>query len=41
MFPQIFLIFILILALRVGESPTRKGPGYATELDRTQLSGAI
>ena len=27
-FPQ---IFFLILALRVGESPTREGPGYATE----------
>ena len=30
-FPQIFLIFFLTLALRVGESPTREGPGYATE----------
>ena len=35
-FPQIsinfstLLIFFLILALRVGDSPTRKGPGYAT-----------
>ena len=29
-FPQIFLIFVLILALRVGDSPTREGPGYAT-----------
>ena len=29
-FPQTFLIFFLILALRVGESPTREGPGYAT-----------
>ena len=29
---QIFLIFIHILALRVGDSPTRKGPGYATAL---------
>ena len=25
-FPQIFLIFFLILALRVGNSPTREGP---------------
>ena len=30
-FPQTFLIFFLILALRVGESPTREGPGYATD----------
>ena len=30
LFPQMFLIFFLILAFRVGESPTRKGPGYAT-----------
>ena len=29
-FPQIFLISFLILVLRVGESPTREGPGYAT-----------
>ena len=29
-FPQNFLIFFLTLALRVGESPTREGPGYAT-----------
>ena len=29
-FPQTLLIFFLILALRVGDSPTRKGPGYAT-----------
>ena len=29
-FPQIFLIFFLILALRMGDSPTREGPGYAT-----------
>ena len=29
-FPQTFLIFFLILAPRVGDSPTRKGPGYAT-----------
>ena len=27
---QTLLIFFLILALRVGESPTREGPGYAT-----------
>ena len=31
-FPQILLIFFLILALQVGKSPTREGPGYATEL---------
>ena len=30
-FPQTLLIFFLILALRVGKSPTREGPGYATE----------
>ena len=29
-FPQTLLIFFLILTLRVGESPTREGPGYAT-----------
>ena len=29
-FPQTLPIFFLILALRVGESPTREGPGYAT-----------
>ena len=29
-FPQTLLIFFLIWALRVGESPTREGPGYAT-----------
>ena len=29
-FPQTLLIFFLILALRVGESPTWEGPGYAT-----------
>ena len=31
-FPQTLLIFFLILALRVGESPTWEGPGYATAL---------
>ena len=30
-FPQTLLIFFLILAFRVGDSPTREGPGYATE----------
>ena len=30
-FPQTLLIFFLILALRVGKSPTREGPGYFTE----------
>ena len=29
--PQVFFIFFLILVFRVGNSPTRKGPGYATE----------
>ena len=29
-FPQTLLIFFIILALQVGESPTREGPGYAT-----------
>ena len=29
-FPQIFLIFVLVLALQVGDSPTWEGPGYAT-----------
>ena len=29
-FPQTSLIFFLILVLRVGDSPTREGPGYAT-----------
>ena len=32
-FPQIFLIFFLNLVFRVGGSPTREGPGYATETD--------
>ena len=31
MFSQTVLIFFIILALRVGESPTREGPGYAIE----------
>ena len=30
-FPHFVLLFFLILALRVGDSPARKGPGYATE----------
>ena len=29
-FPQTLLVVFLILALWVGESPTREGPGYAT-----------
>ena len=29
-FLNFFVIFFLILALRVGDSPNRKGPGYAT-----------
>ena len=33
-FPQTLLIFFLILALRVGESPTLEGPGYATVIER-------
>ena len=36
-FPQILLIFFLILALRVGKSPTREGPGYATNADIESL----
>ena len=32
-FPQTLLIFFLILALRVGELPTREGPGYATGIN--------
>ena len=35
-FPQTLLIFFLILALRVGESPTQEGPGYATGCARMQ-----
>ena len=35
-FPQTLLIFFLILALRVGKSPTREGPGYATGVHRFQ-----
>ena len=31
-FPQTLIIFFVILALRVGDSPTREGPGYATAL---------
>ena len=27
-----YLIFFLILALRMGELPTQEGPGYATAL---------
>ena len=30
-FPQTLLISFLILALRVGDSPTREGPSYATD----------
>ena len=29
-FPQTLLLFFLIISLRMGESPTREGPGYAT-----------
>ena len=32
-FPQLFSIFFLNLGLRVGGSPTREGPGYATVQD--------
>ena len=35
--PQNFLIFFLTLALRVGNSPTREGPGYATAINTIQL----
>ena len=37
--PQFFLIFFLILVLRVGESPTREGPGYATAQGPSPRSG--
>ena len=45
-FPQIFLIFFLILTLRVGKLPTREGPGYATASSRwilfvSQLGGGF
>ena len=41
-FPQTFLIFFLILALRVGESPTREGPGYDTARDGSKsIIGAL
>ena len=33
-FPQNFLIFFLTLALRVGDSPTRDGSGYATDAQK-------
>ena len=39
-FPQIFLIFVLILALRVGDSPTREVPGYAT-VDKRKDEGTF
>ena len=38
LFPQTSRIFFLILALRVGESPTRKGPGYATVYNEKSLA---
>ena len=37
-FPRTFLIFFLILALRVGDSLTREGPGYATDRMATKFS---
>ena len=39
-FPQTLLIFF-ILALRVGELPTREGPGYATAQTLRRLHAAI
>ena len=33
-FPQFFLIFFLNAVVPVGESPTREGPGYATDYGR-------
>ena len=36
-FPHTFFIFVLILVFRVGGSPTREGPAYATE--RSKLFG--
>ena len=38
-FPQTFLILFLILTLWVGDSPTRKGPGYATEVSDLCVKG--
>ena len=35
-FPQFCFIFFLNLAFRVGDSPTREGPGYAT-VERSKL----
>ena len=40
-FPQTLLIFFLILALRVGDSPTREGPGYATVFKYWSLIGNV
>ena len=40
-FPQTLLIFFLILALRVGDSPTREGPGYATEIEESSYATEI
>ena len=36
-FPQTFLIFFPILALRVGKLPTREGPGYTTAYTAIRL----
>ena len=36
-FPQTLLIFFLILALPVGESSTREGPGNATGVATTSV----
>ena len=36
-FPQTSLIFFLILALRVGESPTQESSGYVTDLSLLPL----
>ena len=38
-FPQTLLIFFLVL--RVGESPTREGPGYATDQGENRLGVVV
>ena len=40
-FPQTLLIFFLILVLRVGGSPTREGPGYATDFNQIHARNII
>ena len=38
-FPQFLPVVFLILVLRVGETPTREGPGYATDSRPFVLNG--